>query len=71
MAAKDRLSVLLAMMEQLLGGGGPEWLTILDRTGKVVARSQKFLPNVFRDGLAWTPDGREWKHSSNGSAQVD
>ena len=49
---------LLAIMEQQVFGGGPEWLTILDRNGTVVSQSQKWGSNVG-DSLAWTPDGRE------------
>jgi Tol biopolymer transport system component len=49
---------LLAVMEQQVLGGGPEWLTILDRRGSVLHRSQRWASN-FQDGLAWTPDGRE------------
>ena len=49
---------LLAVMEQQQAGGGPEWLTILDRKGAVVSRSQRWACN-FIDGVAWTPDARE------------
>ena len=49
---------LLAVMEQQALGGGMEWLTILDRTGTVVSKSQKWASNV-QDSLAWTPDSRE------------
>ena len=49
---------LVAVMEQQLFGGGVQWLTIVDRSGAVVAQSPKRGAN-FIDGLAWTPDGRE------------
>jgi len=49
---------LLAVMEQQVLGGGREWLTILDRTGRVVSSSQKWASSVLA-GLAWTPDGHE------------
>ena len=49
---------LLAVMEQYELGGGQEWLTIIDRKGSIVCRSQKWASNVA-DSLAWTPDGRE------------
>ena len=48
----------LAVMEQATMGGGPEWLTILDRNGHVTRQSRKWS-TVVADGLAWTPDGRE------------
>jgi len=48
----------LAVMEQERLGGGLEWLSILDRKGKVLSRSRKWASNVL-DSLAWTPDGRE------------
>jgi len=48
----------LALIEQEVFGGGPEWLTIIDRNGTVVSRSQRWGSSVG-DGLAWTPNGRE------------
>lgn len=49
---------LLAVLEQISFGGGEMWLSIIDRSGKVVSRSQNWAPSVL-DSLAWTADGRE------------
>src|SRR5262245_18481771 len=57
-----------ALMEQERFGGGVEWLTVIDRRGAVVAKSQRW-GSVVRDSLAWTPDGREvWFTASEDSA---
>ncbi len=48
----------VAVGEQEVFGGGPEWLTILDRNGAVVRQSKK-RGTTFDSPLAWTPDGRE------------
>ena len=49
---------LLAVLEQVAFGGGEMWLSIIDRSGKVISRSQNWAPSVL-DSLAWTADGRE------------
>jgi Tol biopolymer transport system component len=49
---------MIAVCEQVVFGGGLEWLTILDRNGAVVAQSQKRASNMDAP-FAWTPDGRE------------
>jgi len=48
----------VAILEQEAFGGGTEWLSILDRAGTVISRSQKWATSTHA-GLAWTPDGRE------------
>jgi Tol biopolymer transport system component len=48
----------VAVLEQTVTGGGPEWLTIVDRNGTVVTRSHRWASSV-NDSLAWTPDGSE------------
>jgi eukaryotic-like serine/threonine-protein kinase len=48
---------LVAVMEQQELGGGPEWLTIVGRSGSRVS-SRKF-GGTPDDALAWTRDGRE------------
>jgi len=49
---------LVAVMEQERQGGGPEWLTIIDRGGAQLSQSQRW--GTTKDSpLAWTPDGRE------------
>jgi eukaryotic-like serine/threonine-protein kinase len=50
---------LLAVMEQQRAGGGTEWLTIVDRGGKVVSRSRDWATNIGDATVAWTHDGRE------------
>ena len=48
----------VAVAEQEVFGGGPEWLTILDRNGAVVRQSKK-RGTTSDSPLAWTADGRE------------
>jgi Tol biopolymer transport system component len=48
----------VAVAEQEVFGGGPEWLTILDRNGTVVRQSTK-RGTTSDSPLAWTADGRE------------
>jgi serine/threonine protein kinase len=49
---------LVAVLEQTASGGGDVWLSILDRTGQVVSRSQNWRATPL-DSLAWTADGHE------------
>jgi Tol biopolymer transport system component len=49
---------LVAMIEQERGRDAKAWLTIFDRDGHIVSRSQR-RPAIPIDHLAWTPDGRE------------
>jgi dipeptidyl aminopeptidase/acylaminoacyl peptidase len=49
---------LIAMIQQERTADPQEWLTIIDRDGRVRARSQG-RKRIAQDGLAWTPDGRE------------
>ena len=49
---------LLAIVEQERIGGGAEWLTIVNRSGAIVAQSSRRGATIW-SSLAWTPDGRE------------
>jgi eukaryotic-like serine/threonine-protein kinase len=61
---------LVAVLEQQALGGGEMWLSIIDRTGALVSRSQKWASSAL-DSLAWTPDGREaWFTASEGGLRA-
>jgi eukaryotic-like serine/threonine-protein kinase len=57
----------VAVLEQLRAGGGEVWLSIIDRSGTVVRRSQNW-PGSAIDSIAWTPDGREVWFTASESA---